>query len=500
MDEHKIRVLVVEDVAMVSEMIQGMLEEMGYTIAGAAFTGEEALLMIPSLRPDVVLMDIAMPGIDGIETTRRIQARYPTPVVMLTAYETTDLVNKASQVGVGAYIVKPPNPREISRAIAIARARFDDMMALRHLNERLRESEARHRAITESANDAIVASDSQGVITFWNQAATAIFGYREEEAVGQPLTILMPERFRAAHTAGLKRFVETREPRVIGSTVELVALSKSQEEFPVALSLSYWEAGGDLFFSAIIRDITERKRAEQTLRQYAADLEERNAELDAFAHTVAHDLKNPLTAITGFSTLILEAAEDGSLSPEQQLEFVHYIEQNATRMRNIIDELLLLAGVRSMKEVQTSVLDMGRIVEEVQYRLDYLVEESGAIITAPAEWPEALGYGPWVEEVWANYISNAIKYGGRPPLIELGADEMDGHIRFWVRDNGAGLSAEERDRLFAPFERLHQVRAEGHGLGLSIVRRIVEKLGGEVGVNSEIGKGSEFYFTLPRKG
>ncbi len=110
----------------------------------------------------------------------------------------------------------------------------------------------------------------------------------------------------------------------------------------------------------------------------------------------------------------------------------------------------------------------------------------------------ALGYGPWVEEVWANYLSNAIQYGGRPPRVELGATEQaDGMVRFWVRDNGPGLTPEEQARLFTPFTRLDQVRAKGHGLGLSIVRRIVEKLGGQVGVESEVGRGSVFTFTLP---
>jgi len=121
----------------------------------------------------------------------------------------------------------------------------------------------------------------------------------------------------------------------------------------------------------------------------------------------------------------------------------------------------------------------------------------------------ALGYMPWVEEIWVNYLSNAIKYGGRPPRLELGADPLPnpppqageglggGMIRFWVRDHGAGLTPEDQARLFTPFTRLDQVRVKGHGLGLSIVRRIVEKLGGQVGVESQVGQGSTFSFTLP---
>jgi two-component system sensor histidine kinase/response regulator len=116
----------------------------------------------------------------------------------------------------------------------------------------------------------------------------------------------------------------------------------------------------------------------------------------------------------------------------------------------------------------------------------------------PKTWPVALGYGPWVEEVWVNYLSNGLKYGGQPPRVELGATaQPDGQVCFWIRDNGSGIPPEAQTRLFTPFTRLDQVRAEGHGLGLSIVRRIVEKLGGQVGVKSEAGQGSVFTFTLP---
>jgi signal transduction histidine kinase len=127
-----------------------------------------------------------------------------------------------------------------------------------------------------------------------------------------------------------------------------------------------------------------------------------------------------------------------------------------------------------------------------------LIEDHRAEIILPERWPVAVGYGPWVEEIWVNYLSNAIKYGGRPPQVEIGATiEKEGWVRYWVRDNGEGLSSAEQARLFTPFERLHQASVEGHGLGLSVVRRIMEKLGGRVGVESEEGEGSTFYFTLP---
>jgi signal transduction histidine kinase len=143
-------------------------------------------------------------------------------------------------------------------------------------------------------------------------------------------------------------------------------------------------------------------------------------------------------------------------------------------------------------------LHMKRVVAEATYRLKNTVEEYEAEVVLPEAWPKALGFAPWIEEVWVNYLSNALKYGGRPPRIELGADaESDGWVRFWVRDNGRGIAAEEQSKLFIPFTQLHTVDVESHGLGLSIVQGIVEKLGGSVAVESEVGQGSTFSFTLP---
>jgi signal transduction histidine kinase len=172
------------------------------------------------------------------------------------------------------------------------------------------------------------------------------------------------------------------------------------------------------------------------------------------------------------------------------------------KMSNIIDELLLMAGLREV-EAELVPLDMESIVDEALGRLSYMIEEYQAEVVLPESWPVVLGHAAWVEEVWVNYLSNALKYGGRPPRVELGAVEQVGGatgtmVRFWVRDNGLGLTFEEQERLFTPGTRLDQVRAKGHGLGLSIARRIVEKLGGRWGVESEVGQGSTFSFTLAK--
>lgn len=178
-------------------------------------------------------------------------------------------------------------------------------------------------------------------------------------------------------------------------------------------------------------------------------------------------------------------------------ETLEWARESAQKAINIVEELLLLSSVRK-KQPTMQRLYMADIVRQARGRLAPLIDEYHAEVILPAKWPVATGYAPWVEEVWANYLSNGIKYGGQPPCLKLGANiQPDGMIRFWVRDNGGGLRIEEQASLFTPFTQLSQVRATGHGLGLSIVQRIVEKLGGQVGVESQPGQGSTFSFTLP---
>jgi signal transduction histidine kinase len=246
---------------------------------------------------------------------------------------------------------------------------------------------------------------------------------------------------------------------------------------------------------ALTEQIAERERAEAALRQYTVKLEARNKELDAFAHTVAHDLKNPLNVMLGFARTLPDTWT--AISVEEVQEYLQIIANTGAKMENIIDELLLLASVRK-EEVETMPLDMASIVAGARRRLGYLIWEYQAKIVMLGAWPSALGYAPWIEEVWVNYISNAIKYGGQPPRVELGAKKQaDGTVRFWVSDNGPGIPPEDQARLFTPFTQLHQVRAEGHGLGLSIVQRVMDKLDGQVGVESQVGEGSTFFFVLP---
>ncbi len=343
-------------------------------------------------------------------------------------------------------------------------------------------------AVVDGMSDAMLVVDDLGRLVDLNPVAQKLIGRSPDELIGQPAEqVLNPwqslvERFRdelAVRTdvtlerAGVRRHYDLRISPLIDRR---------------------GHATGRLI---VLRDITERVQAEEALRQRTAELEARNEELDAFAHTVAHGLKSPLTGMIGYAELAEESLETQPI--EALREDLYSIIRSGRKMAQIVDELLLLASVRRPEDVDVGPLDMATVVDYALKRLVDDIARRQAEILLPDTWPTALGYGPWVEEVWVNYISNALKYGGQPPRVELGTDRLDApsRIRFWVRDNGPGIPPDRRGELFALFTRLEKERAEGHGLGLSIVQRIVERLGGEVGVESQAGPGSLFYFTLP---
>lgn len=343
-------------------------------------------------------------------------------------------------------------------------------------------------AVVDGMSDAMLVLDLQDRVVDLNPAARDIIGLPGDAVIGQSAAqVLHPwqalvERFREAW--GLQTDI-------------VLDRAGARRHYDLRISPLADRQGRLTGRLIVLRDITARVQAEEDLRQRTAELEARNEELDAFTHTVAHGLKSPLAGIVGYAEL---AEEDLGTRPIEALrEDLHIIIQSGRKMTAIVDDLLLLASVRKLEGMDIDPLDMATIVTDALGRLVGDVAEHRARIVLSETWPTALGYGPWVEEVWVNYLSNALKYGGQPPRVELGADRLadQSMIRFWVRDNGPGVPPEEQERLFMLFTRLDPSRAEGHGLGLSIVQRIVERLGGEVGVESQIDRGSLFWFTLP---
>ena len=254
-----------------------------------------------------------------------------------------------------------------------------------------------------------------------------------------------------------------------------------------------------------ISKLIHQLREEINLRKKTQrDLEQKIAELDAFNRTVAHDLKNPLMVVnTSIDLLINEFELNDNTKAKKLLSFIN----NGTKnMINIIESILTLAGVKKIDHKEFAVFPISESVNEALKRMEYSIESNNVCIIKPDNWPSVFGHAPWITQVWVNYIHNAIKYGCNQtsqikPVVELGYDKMEnsGQIRFWVRDSGEGIQKDKVGTLFKEFTRLHTGETEGHGLGLSIVKSVIERFNGDVGVESEPENGSLFFFTLPVK-
>jgi PAS domain S-box-containing protein len=377
-----------------------------------------------------------------------------------------------------------------------------------------RETEAMFRTLAETTSAAIFITHGFHIL-YANPAATTITGYTSDELMDMPIWAIAHPTYQGLLQ---QRGVANQWLDNVPSRYELKIVTKDSEERWLDITAGSIQFEGQPASVMTAFDITERDRVEKALQQAKQDLEVRVAErtaelqqanvelqarneaLDAFAQTVAHDLKNLLNIILGYAEEL--AARDASLRADERLAYLQNIASGARKLNIITDELMLVAEVHHLEAVAEP-LHMATIVDEAQQRLTKLIETYQAEINLyePSAWPIVMGYDSWIEEVWVNYLSNALKYGGRPPRIELGAQpQPDGMVRFWIHDNGSGLTPADQARLFAPFTRLNRARGIGHGLGLSIVRRIVEKLGGQAGVESQPGQGSTFFFTLPAAG
>ncbi len=347
--------------------------------------------------------------------------------------------------------------------------------------------------LVDVISDGIIVTNARGIIEDYNPAVYKFLNVEKNAYLGKPFDEAFPQY------KNLRKGLDKLKENKLEISIEHRNRLKYYEVTSTPLFDHHQKFSGKLI---IIHNITAAKRSEKALREANRQLQEGIAsrekliaDLDAFAHTVAHDIMNTLGAIVTASDLTKAYLANKDYDSVSDLN--NLVERSANKTLHITRELLTLASVRQ-QEVNRLPLDMAAIIDEAENRLHNMIAEKQAQILKPEKWPVAIGHAPWVEEVWVNYLSNGIKYGGTPPVLELGANPLKtGFIRFWIKDNGAGLSEEEQASLFNKYTRLAPKGAPGHGLGLSIVKRIMEKLDGKVGVTSPKGGGSVFYFDLP---
>jgi PAS domain S-box-containing protein len=394
----------------------------------------------------------------------------------------------------------------VDEQIIFASAR--DLTERKQIEESLRQSEERSRSIIDGAYDAFISIDTAGRITNWNSRAEAMFGRPRAEAIGRLLDeTIIPPQFREAHRRGMRHFHATGEGPVLNKAIELTALRKSGEEFPVEIIIWPLRMGGEATFHAFVRDITSRKMAEEQvlnlneeLKQRADLLESANKELESFSYSVSHDLRAPLRHIHGFVELLQKApALQGDESSRRQMGIVA---KAAKEMGVLIDDLLAFSrtGRAEMHPMEINVREM--IDQVIQ---DRAAECEGRKVTWVIKpLPPVAGDPRLLRLVWVNLLDNALKYTRRceEAKIEIGSlpgDDPDrSEMVFYVRDNGVGFDMQYASKLFGVFQRLHRAADfEGTGIGLANVQRIIHRHGGRVWAEAKVDSGATFYFSLP---
>ncbi len=387
---------------------------------------------------------------------------------------------------------------------------FDEMrIQLRQhigtLEDKIAERVRHFRAVTESANDAIItgagagAGDGAGNIVGWNAAAERLFGYTEAEINGQPLTVLMPERFRNLHSAGLARMVAGGVPHIIGKTVELAGLRKDGSEFPLELSLAQWQAADGQFFTAIIRDITKRKQAEEALRENQAEKDrvteqliqaEKVATIGTMASGIGHEINNPLYVIMGRAEAIRDEKDISARN-----EYVQEIIKHTKHISAIVKNLSGYSHPTSQHELEE--IDVHeKLAQALAMAKLSLLDDRIEIRQNFAPVPKIVAKPEDIQQVFFNVIRNGVQAMAGKGILELTTTHEDSQVCIRIKDTGTGIRAEHLGRIFVPFFTT-KGPDEGEGLGMYIVQKIVNKYNGSVTLESQVGEGTTVTIRFP---
>jgi len=509
------KILVVEDEIFIARDIQENLEEMGYVVTSIVPSGEQAIQKIEEERPDIVLMDIVLQGeMDGIETAGIIHSKFDIPVIYLTAHGEEVIFERAKKTEPFGYIIKPFKNEELQKVIEIGLYRHgaeeerrkliqklkNEIAERTRVEEALKKSEEKYRKLIETAQDAIISTDEKGIINVWNQSAEKIFGYSKNEIIEQPVTTLIPERYKNKRKEGLAQFLKTGESNILGKTVELTGKTKEGNEIPIETSLSFRKTGKERYiFTAFIRDITFQKKVERKLVENAKELKTINKDLENFVYIVSHDLKEPLFTIEGYTARLSKMYKD-ALDEKGNL-FIERIRINIEKMSQKIKEIMEVLKVGRVT-YDFRAHDSGDITTEVIHSLEGRIKRNKVNVLIHDKLPTIVCDENRMKDILSNLIINAIKFMGEDEQrqISIGCDKNgNDYYKFYVEDTGIGIQKKYQEQIFTIFRRLKEIEAEGTGVGLSIVKKIVEQHKGSIWIESPVkdGKGTRFCFTIP---
>ena len=362
-----------------------------------------------------------------------------------------------------------------------------DITDRKQAEESLRESEERIRAIVDNVVDAIITIDDSGIILSTNHAAERIFGYLEGELIGQNVSILAAEPHRSAHDRYLANYMTTGEAKIIGRMREFEGRRKNGRQFPLELAISEVKLGEEQLFVGIIRDITARKEMDQMKQE--------------FVSTVSHELRTPLTSIRGSLGLITGGAV-GKISKKVQ-EMIDMAEKNTDRLINLVNDILDMEKIESGSlKFRFGAVDLSKLVEQSidanrgyadQYGIQFELVETQPNVRVRGDSDRLM-------QVVANLLSNAAKFSPEGGKVEIAVTKGNGRARVSVSDHGPGIPWEFHETIFAKFTQADASdarRVGGTGLGLNISKTIVEKHGGSIDFDTEVGAGTTFYFEIP---
>jgi len=479
----RIRVLLADDTATLRLLLRRTLEaSKAFEVVGEAADGAEAVELAASLQPDMVLLDLSMPVLGGMEAIPRIRQRAPgTQVVVLSGFAPDRMGPQAMEVGAVGFLEKQQRP--------------DDLVA--DLLRTWRSTQAPApappppaallRQAFELAPLAMALVDCDDRVLHANPALCRLAGYSRDELATLTLADLTHPEDRSAARAA-RRSVSRGTVEASSSEARLVRPDGRVIRASISCS-STGEVGGPPCLVVQLVDVTDQRRAERELHRS-------NAELSSFAYLAAHELKSPLQALSGFGAL-LERVHGPQLDPQARA-FVSWIVDGATRMDCLIEDLLAYCSVDTDEAVPAQV-SLGDVVADALSQLECNVSLRGAIVSV-GPLPRVTGDPIQLGQLVQNLLANALKFvpDEHPPRIHVSAERGADSWTVTVADNGIGVEEASRERIFAMFERLNpRERFKGTGIGLSICKRIVERRGGTIWVEPNAGGGSRFRFRVP---